>query len=99
MGKLGSRFRRTTVNTRLNTSRYRMGLSIDHASPRTEDLYLTLTSLRTRLPRIWRAPHSSRRRDPMESRGGSEVRTMVSVAAAVECPFRLEALRTRLAQV
>src|SRR5213592_1963140 len=87
MGKYGRPLRRTTENTSVNTARYRMGFSIDHATPRTEDLYLTLTSLRTRFARICRAAHNSRTRTGMESRGGSEVRTMTSVVAAVTVPF------------
>src|SRR5438034_9948129 len=75
MGKYGRPLRRTTENTSVNTARYRMGFSIDHAAPRTEDLYLTLTSLRTRFARISRSPAISRRRERGWSRGGSEVRT------------------------
>src|SRR5213596_2795489 len=95
MGKYGRPLRRTTENTSVNTARYRTGFSIDHATPRTEDLYLTFTSFRTRLARICRAAHSSRMRGTTWSRGGSEVRTTVSVAAAVGDPFSRGPARER----
>src|SRR5205085_9259753 len=58
-GKFGIRLGRTMANTRLNTARYSTGFSRDHRAPRTEEVYLTFTSLRTRLPRISRPLHSS----------------------------------------
>src|SRR5687767_14299751 len=88
MGKSGNWLGRTTVNTRVNTARYRIGLSIDHAAPRIEDLYLTLMSLRIRFERISRAWKSSRRRERGWSLGGSEVRTMASLTAARFRSFR-----------
>src|SRR5919198_4455427 len=87
MGKWGRPLRRTTENTRLNTARYRIGFSIDQAAPRTEDLYLTLTSLRTRFERISRSRASSRRRAIGRSRGGSEVWTETVEIAASVVPF------------
>src|SRR5919198_4512589 len=81
-GKFGVGLRRTTLNTSVNTARYRIGLSIDQAAPRTEDLYLIFTSLRIRLARISRARTSSRSRARGWSLGGSEVLRKTSVAAA-----------------
>src|SRR2546422_224335 len=88
MGKCGVWLGSTTVNTRLNTARYRIGFSIDHAAPSTDDLYLTLTSLRTRLPRISRSRASSRTRATGRSRGGSEVWTETVEMAASAGPPR-----------
>ena len=86
-GKCGVAFDSTTVNTRLNTARYRIGFNIDQAAPRTEDLYLTLTSLRTRFARISRSPAISRKRERGWSRGGSEVRTETVEVVARADPF------------
>src|SRR6266498_461289 len=87
MAKSGIWFFRTFVKTRVNTARYRIGLSMDQAAPRTEDLYLTLMSFRTRFDRISLAWKSSRRREAGWSRGGSEVRTMASLAVGRSGPF------------
>src|SRR5690348_14418894 len=89
MGKSGTPWWMITPNTSVNTARYRIGFSMAHAAPRTEDLYLTLTSLRTRFHRIWRAPDSSRARGTTWSRGGSEVWTWSSsVAVDIGSPAR-----------
>ena len=39
------------VKTREKTNRYNIGLSSDHTNPSAPFLYLTLSSLRTRVPR------------------------------------------------
>src|SRR5256885_5616278 len=85
MAKCGVWFGTTTPNTTENTPRYRIGLSIDQAMPSTEGLYLTLTSLRTRFHRIWRAPTTSRNRGTMWSRGGSDVRTTTFAVVVAMC--------------
>jgi len=48
-----------------NTARLMIGFRSDQAIPRTEDLYLTFVSLRTRFARSWREAHSSRIRGTM----------------------------------
>ena len=52
-------FGKITLNTKVKTARYRMGLSMDQAAPSTDDLYLTFTSLRTRLASTSRESASS----------------------------------------
>src|SRR2546427_10951769 len=85
-GKCGVGLGRITPKTSENTPRYRIGFSIDQATPRMEDLYLTFTSLRIRFHRIWRAPRISRKRGTTWSRGGSDVRT-TTLALVVAMSF------------
>src|SRR6266511_2619863 len=73
IGKSGSPFGRITPNTSQNTSRNSNGFSMAHAAPSREEVYLTLTSLRVRLPRISRYRHSSFSRRMGWSFGDSEV--------------------------
>src|SRR5919106_370000 len=54
---------------------------MDQTMPRTDDLYLTLSSLRVRLTRTSRCANSSRSRSPIFIRGGSLVRTRTSASA------------------
>src|SRR2546421_6876341 len=78
MGKCGVLFRSTTPNTSVNTARNSSGLSMDHAAPRNDEVYLTLISLRTRFIRISRWATSSLIRFHARGRTSSEVWTSSS---------------------
>ena len=59
------------MNSTKKTARVSAGLSIDHKNPRTEFLYLTLISLRTRKKNSSRARHNSPRRSQMLTRAAT----------------------------
>jgi hypothetical protein len=92
-------FRRITRNTSVNTARYSIGLSIDHATPSTDDLYFTLTSRPIRRESKYLVRATSRRRISGWRCGGSEVWTAVSDVMARMEPFFAKALVSRLKRV
>src|SRR4029453_18936717 len=83
-------FGKMTVNTRVNTARYSIGFRVDHAAPRTEEVYFTFTSRRIRLANSSADRPSSLSRCNGCSRGGSEVRTTASELRARGTPLREE---------
>jgi hypothetical protein len=72
-----------TFTTNVNTARNTMGFRIDQSAPRTDAVYLTLSSLRIRFRRISRYVSSSRIRASGRRCSDSDVRSVTFSAAAM----------------